>query len=205
MQPKLADHDTIIVLKKRYIRFVKNKFEVKPMHLIATFLTPAFSKYKFSNRTVSTAADEELKNLIDIVNESGEELISDDDSDDEDDSLFGNFKIKIKKTKLPANEIERYRDTEFTMTERDIDVFEFWNENRKRFPKLSRIAISLLSAPATNNSSERVFSACGNFITPNRNKLKPKIVYQLIFGTFSIPFPQGKNFPPFFPPPDCIR
>ena len=56
----------------------------------------------------------------------------------------------------------------------------YWEQNRGRYPSLSKYALSILSVPASSAPVERLFSQSGLLLRPHRLKLTPKIVDQLI-------------------------
>lgn len=64
-----------------------------------------------------------------------------------------------------------------------FDIVKFWFDAdiQKQFPLLSRVAIGLLSVPASSASSERVFSTAGRIVEKRRNKLSSKSVDTLLF------------------------
>lgn len=78
------------------------------------------------------------------------------------------------------DEVERYSNEKVRLTD-DFDVMLWWKNNSTKYPKLSKLAINLLSIPASSASSERVFSLAGNIITDKRNRLEPKTVDSIIF------------------------
>ena len=49
-----------------------------------------------------------------------------------------------------------------------VNAFEFWSENKDRFPNLVELAMNTLQIPATSAPAERVFSAGGLIKTPHR-------------------------------------
>jgi hypothetical protein len=63
----------------------------------------------------------------------------------------------------------------------EVDPFEWWYENQKRFPTLYKIARKYLSIPVTSVLSKRLFSDTGNQISAERNRLKPSTVNELLF------------------------
>ena len=69
----------------------------------------------------------------------------------------------------------KYRSTVVT----DKDFKKQTDDRRDIYPKLSLIALWLLSCPATSCSSERNFSTAG-FIVAHRNRLNPKTVDDLL-------------------------
>ncbi|CAM9171412.1 unnamed protein product, partial [Discosporangium mesarthrocarpum] len=57
--------------------------------------------------------------------------------------------------------------------------FTWWKTNRKYFPHLYKVACKFLSIQDTSASSER-FSAAGNIVTPNSNRISCKVVDDLV-------------------------
>ena len=60
-------------------------------------------------------------------------------------------------------------------------AFTWWNENKKRYTQLSKLAQRYLSAPPTSVPSERLFSSAGALYTESRNRLDPEKAEQLLF------------------------
>lgn len=63
----------------------------------------------------------------------------------------------------------------------DLDLFEWWNIRKDKFPAVSYLARKYLSIPASSASSERCFSTAGNIITSKRSSLLPENVDMLVF------------------------
>jgi zinc finger BED domain-containing protein 1 (E3 SUMO-protein ligase ZBED1) len=59
--------------------------------------------------------------------------------------------------------------------------FQWWAENKTRFPSLALLAQKLLCIPATSVPSERLFSKAGDVITKKRSSLAPKKAEMVIF------------------------
>ena len=64
---------------------------------------------------------------------------------------------------------------------RNTDIIRWWKCNTAKFPLLSLAAKKFLAEPATQTTSERLFSLSGNIITPTQAKLLLKNVEQLSF------------------------
>jgi hypothetical protein len=88
----------------------------------------------------------------------------DDDNDCEDDNI---------------DDVKKYVSEEFsdeitnkfgTGSGNDFDIAKFWC----MFPMLSRVAIGVLSIPASSASSERVFSTTGRVLEKRRTQLSAK-------------------------------
>ena len=63
----------------------------------------------------------------------------------------------------------------------DRDLLGWWKLNSVVYPKLSKVARSVLCIPASSSSSERVFSAAGRTIEQRRTALKPATVDAILF------------------------
>lgn len=57
---------------------------------------------------------------------------------------------------------------------------EFWKIEATRFPKMAIIARSVFSIPASQNKSERAFSAAGHVMTDLRTTLDPDHLDELL-------------------------
>eukprot|EP00743_Colponemidia_sp_Colp-15_P005786 GILK01006218.1.p1 GENE.GILK01006218.1~~GILK01006218.1.p1 ORF type:complete len:847 (+),score=91.20 GILK01006218.1:36-2543(+) len=60
------------------------------------------------------------------------------------------------------------------------ECLQWWADRERLFPRLTKIAKVLLAIPASSAPSERVFSAAGLLLTPDRTSLSPLLVDQLI-------------------------
>lgn len=60
------------------------------------------------------------------------------------------------------------------------DPLAWWMKNRARYPRLSRMALDYLSAPATTVDVERVFSQGRLVLSHTRNRLSPKSMRALM-------------------------
>ena len=85
---------------------------------------------------------------------------------------------------IPAvDEIEEYINESF---DRDFkskfSVLQFWTNSNivSKLPNLSRLAMGILSIPASSASSERLFSFCGNTISKKRSVLSARTVDSLL-------------------------
>ena len=64
-----------------------------------------------------------------------------------------------------------------------FNIIKFWFDSyiQRKLPILSRVAIGVLSIPASSSSSERVFSTAGRVLEKRRNQLSSKSVDALLF------------------------
>lgn len=66
------------------------------------------------------------------------------------------------------------------------DPLLWWRQHAEEMPHLSKVTRRLFCIPATSVPSERVFSASGHIVTPQRTKLKPEKVNMLTFLHFNL-------------------
>jgi hypothetical protein len=80
---------------------------------------------------------------------------------------------------ISAPEIDEY--SRWCVEGRVPDVYhplEFWSKARIKhsYPRLSRMARDLFTIPAMSDEPERVFSSCGNMVTPQRGNLSAEVI-----------------------------
>ena len=179
MKPDPSEDDSlIIVLKNRFKAALQDKFVVTPLHVIASFISPAFRSHQFSVKEIRDQAMSDIQKLVMEQDESDNEANIQEEH--MPDSILSLYMDKPSSTISSDSEINRYKVFPITPDDIKMSPIDFWYRNRRAFPRLYRIASRLLAAPATNNSSERVFSAAGNIITPHRNRIQSEIVDRLI-------------------------
>ena len=90
-------------------------------------------------------------------------------------AFFGN--LFTATTPRRVNEVDSY----LVSRETGDDVLDFWKCKAAQWPCLARVAKSLLAIPATETSSERVFSMAGRTLEDRRSRLNPDTVDDLMF------------------------
>jgi hypothetical protein len=71
------------------------------------------------------------------------------------------------------HEINYLRNWNTSVTLASFDVMQFWRENCELLPISSRVAMKILSIPATSLGCERLFSRAGHLQSKSRNRLLP--------------------------------
>jgi len=61
----------------------------------------------------------------------------------------------------------------------NCSAIEFWQAREAGYPLLSKIAIDLISAPASQAYAERLFSVCGDLTAGKWNKMAKKLESRL--------------------------
>lgn len=76
---------------------------------------------------------------------------------------------------------EIFRYLQENVQPRRSSVLHWLSENQARFPVLAYLARHYLNIPASQTTSERLFSTAGNIVTPNRAQLLSHHVEQIAF------------------------
>lgn len=74
-----------------------------------------------------------------------------------------------------VTEIETY-DVEQKRLNRKINILQFWEKKRKSQPELYKLAMVILSLPATQVSVERLFSGLKCILSPLRTNINERIL-----------------------------
>jgi hypothetical protein len=101
------------------------------------------------------------------------------DSDDES----GPETDDIRNCDTAADEINVFSSTDFNCEDGNgvpMLPLAFWKSHCTRFPKLAIIARSVYSIPASQNQTERAFSAAGHVMTDLRTTLDPEHLDELL-------------------------
>ena len=61
------------------------------------------------------------------------------------------------------------------------DILTYWQSKSAQWPRLSKVVKTILAIPATETSSERVFSIAGRTIEDRRTQLNSDTVDDLLF------------------------
>jgi len=94
---------------------------------------------------------------------------------------FAKPKEAPKKDDDLARQFEHYLNFLPDLSSADGDILAYWKAHEPSVPDVARLARRILSIPASSASSERLFSAAGRTITPQRTNLSAARAEQLIF------------------------
>ena len=93
-------------------------------------------------------------------------------------------RIQIKKKRLTVpTQIAQHLEKIDSLKPEDIsdNALEFWNYNRKCMPDLHKLAMTVLSIPASSAQVERAFSRGGIIFSSHRRRLSAHKLSMLIF------------------------
>lgn len=138
-----------------------------------SFLHPQMKSLKFATEDEKLQTIRDLKELIQTVtidvtpeptrrrrsNDSVISVFFDEESDMDEVELYVAYKVNCG--------IE-------------IDLLQWWQEQKETFPRLYKIAMFVQSIPATSAPSERKFSLAGNILNCLRSSLDPAKVEDLL-------------------------
>ena len=64
---------------------------------------------------------------------------------------------------------------------KDLDPIQFWLQEQKIYPHLSKVVINILIVPGSSTPVERIFSAAGNATAGKRNRLADENLEREVF------------------------
>jgi hypothetical protein len=76
-----------------------------------------------------------------------------------------------------------WRTTELKWSKQQFEssnsVVKYWQDLQPRYPNLSRLAIDILTIPASSCECERMFSELGDLLAPRRRKIGSQLLAAL--------------------------
>lgn len=178
-QPNALDSPQQAVVRKRHEDWLARKVIIQDLHKIATFLWPKFNQMRMMTPTERNALYAHVRTLLRATAEDPDvELPQVEAPLPAKRAHFSEWE-NVQQPGWEDDEVTRYIET--AVMENEEDVLEWWKINKTSFPKLAKLARSVLCIPASSSSSERVFSAAGRTITQRRTALKPSTVDSIIF------------------------
>jgi hypothetical protein len=82
-----------------------------------------------------------------------------------------------------VDEYEMWRTTELKWSKQQFEssnsVVKYWQDLQPRYPNLSRLAIDILTIPASSCECERMFSELGDLLAPRRRKIGSQLLAAL--------------------------
>lgn len=90
-------------------------------------------------------------------------------------SVFAAYNQKRpRRPTAPQDELERYRN--IADLPEAQDPFDWWRLNQDQYPVLKHLAFTVLAAPASTTTDERLFSITGNVVNEERPHTKQDLV-----------------------------
>jgi len=159
-----------VVLHPRYKRFCQNAWRDRPQWLLAceASFQKLWLEYKTcpvaQSATSPRAAPVRSSDFADYLSSFTGTETSPDDADDLYEDEYDRWKVIP-----PVKEGH----------EADKDPISWWRVKRSKFPRLSRLALDILTIPASSADIERAFSEAGDMLEPRRSRLSPDIIAAL--------------------------
>lgn len=149
--PKDEDVPDLVEHKKKLQAAMEQNFELHMMHKIAVFLWPNFRHLKMFTDSERDEIYAKVREMLDAHSEAAvmvEETL--------DDSIKAQTQYSEWEavTEFDQDEVTRYLLDKFNHCN-ERTLLTWWKEASKRYPKLSNIARSILSIPASVTSIER--------------------------------------------------
>lgn len=178
-QPNALDTPQQAVLRKRHGDWLIRKVCIHDMHKIALFLWPKFNQLRMMSSSDRNAVYAHVRTLLHSAAEGPDvEHPQIEAPLPAKRALFAEWENEPQ-AGWEDDEVTRY--TEMAVMDNEVEILDWWKINKTSFPKLAKLARSVLCIPASSSSSERVFSAAGRTISQRRTALKPSTVDAIIF------------------------
>lgn len=201
-KPKETDEPAISAFKSNILQCLEKTWlpNITLWHKVAFFLYPPANKEQTDDldeikdfciqqimdmeQNVSTL--EKATNLqsdSSTLETSSKPLESVNSEINEDISFF--FPTLVRKSlqaisKSPEDEVNRYV-IEYAMIDESFNAIQWWHENSAAYPRLSKLALRILSIPASNAFSQRAYALAGNIVSEELNKCSPNTVDNILF------------------------
>jgi hypothetical protein len=94
-------------------------------------------------------------------------------------SSFDRYRNRYRQSQPSAAQADEYIRWQASVSGSDKDVadpVEYWVLKRFEYPRLSRMALDVMTVPAMSSECERLFSATGLMVTPLRNRLDARTI-----------------------------
>jgi hypothetical protein len=187
-QPSPTDSPQQAFVRQRHAEFIVQKIKVNILHKVALFLWPKFNKLRMMSPVDIAEVHAHVRTLLLSVEEDAAATVSAMSSTGftppaarpRMDSDFAEWENQDDDNEPDEDEVAMYNSQRHTMDD-DRYLLKWWKVNGLVYPKLARLARSILCIPASSSSSERVFSAAGRTIEQRRTALKPATVDAILF------------------------
>ncbi|XP_074300367.1 zinc finger BED domain-containing protein RICESLEEPER 2-like [Silene latifolia] len=94
--------------------------------------------------------------------------------------LADKFELEMGGEVVKKTELEKYLEDDRESRERSFNILQWWKDNQKRYPILSKMARDVLAIPVSTVASESAFSTGGRILDSFRTSLAPSMVEALI-------------------------
>lgn len=174
---KPNDLETLQTLKTHCQEYFRESVEpvLRTEHKVATLLNPMFKKLSFIPDEARSGIISHTMDLMDVC----EKQQADDSSGGPCAARWSNF--MCPSVNEPSNDRELMLYIENGPPLNGLEILQWWKKYENMFPTLAQVARKLLAIPATNTSSERVFSVAGHTLNKRRTCLLPHKLDMLLF------------------------
>lgn len=149
--PKDDDNEELADHKKKLSLAFEQNFELHMMHKIAVFLWPNFRHLKMFTDIEREQIYAEVRRMLDATNEAAVMVETTLDDSIKAQTQYSEWEAV---TEFDQDEVTRYLLDKFNHCN-EKTLLTWWKEASKRYPKLSHVARSILSIPASVTSIER--------------------------------------------------
>ena len=183
MKVNVGDSEALCAVKKEFAAQLESRFPVSPKSLAvqAAAIDPRFRKLVFLDATQREAAITYLKKQLSDTSDNASRMV-------EPPAAKKPCTLSALEQVLGQHDVDEQpaaQEVDSFLSEAALplatDCLQWWQQNSRRFPRLAKLAKSLLCSPASEAPSERAFSLAGNVVSEKRSLLHPKNVDALLF------------------------
>lgn len=184
-----ADDDRIIRNIKYCLRNnLCNKYTIKPVHKLASFLDPKMKKFtNLLNIEEREIVYGEIKNIMKQYKVTVPEIIHTDPNSSikREKILLQDFFDEPSEENIDSADSEFIKYIQYSNFKIDQNILEFWKDKKEVFPRLFEMAKFYLAIPATSTPSERIFSMSGHTLQKRRSQLSGNSIKKLLFVKYN--------------------
>lgn len=174
---KSTDLQTLRLIKEHCKEYFQLNVEpdLRKEHKVATLLNPMFKLLSFVTDEARSGIISHTMDFMDMC----EKQQTTDNSGGTSFDRWSNFASPAVSGSSDQRELTLYVESAPPMN--SLCILQWWKKYEEMFPTLAQVARKLLVIPATNTSSERIFSVAGHTLNKRRTCLNPHKLDRLLF------------------------
>ena len=180
-QPSAEDPAVLKQFKEAFSEGLKAKFHITPLHYISSFLHPTLKALTFLNEDDRQWTFQEVRKMLSTL---GFVNVADQGQSASDEPKAKKSKLILDIISPPeyhCDEVDNYKSRVVAQLAAN-NAIKWWHTNREEFPCLWKLAKFVLCIPASEATSERVFSESGRILEERRQRLDSASLDAILFS-----------------------
>jgi len=172
------EEDCMGIFKSKFKEELKNKLHISSFHYIATFLHPMFKHLNFLPKADKKATIADVRKVLVTLGFKNDEDI---ECEAPAHKVRRNSILQMFSESKEQDEVQQYMDKPVRNCSTE-GLLEWWKKEEEDFPSLFKLSNFILCIPASEATSERVFSETGRTLANRRQNLDPNSLENLVFN-----------------------